>query len=35
MIPQHLIRRKRDGEELTGDELAEFLRAYAAGHIAE
>ena len=35
MIPQHVIRRKRDGEELGADELAEFLRAYTEGHISE
>lgn len=35
MIPQHLIRRKRDGEELEGHELADFLRAYTEGRVAE
>lgn len=35
MIPQHLIRKKRDGEELDADELAAFLRAYVSGEIAE
>src|SRR5512146_865678 len=35
MIPQHLIRRKRDGEELKPDELAAFLQAYSAGQVQE
>lgn len=35
MIPQHLIRRKRNGEELDPEELAAFFRAYADGRIAE
>jgi pyrimidine-nucleoside phosphorylase len=35
MIPQHLIRKKRDGEELGEAELTEFLRAYADGQVAE
>jgi pyrimidine-nucleoside phosphorylase len=35
MIPQHLIRRKRDGEELAAEELAEFLRAFSEGRVEE
>ena len=35
MIPQHLIRKKRDGEELDGGELADFLRAYIEGRVAD
>jgi pyrimidine-nucleoside phosphorylase len=35
MIPQHVIRRKREGDELGADELADFLRAYSDGRVAE
>ncbi len=35
MIPQHIIVKKRNGEELDSDELREFLRAYAAGKLPE
>lgn len=35
MIPQHLIRKKREGEELTADELAALLRGYTEGRVAE
>src|SRR5688500_8012062 len=35
MIPQHLIRKKRDGEELAAGELADFLRAYTEGRVAD
>jgi pyrimidine-nucleoside phosphorylase len=35
MIPQHVVRRKRDGEELNGEDLAEFLRGYIEGRVAE
>jgi pyrimidine-nucleoside phosphorylase len=35
MIPQHLIVRKRNGEELAADELRAFLRAYAEGSLPE
>ena len=35
MIPQHLIRKKRDGEELESGELATFLRAYTDGRVAD
>jgi pyrimidine-nucleoside phosphorylase len=35
MIPQHLIRKKRDGEELAADELSEFLRTYTDGRVAD
>ncbi|MGQ0561817.1 MAG: thymidine phosphorylase, partial [Gemmatimonadota bacterium] len=30
-----MIRKKRQGEELGADELAEFLRAYSEGRVAE
>jgi len=35
MIPQHLVRKKRDGEELSEAELREFLRGYSDGQVAE
>jgi pyrimidine-nucleoside phosphorylase len=35
MLAQELIARKRDGAELTPDELAEFLGAYGAGHVPD
>lgn len=35
MIPQHVIVRKRNGEELAEDELRAFLQAYADGHMPE
>ena len=35
MIAQHIIVRKRNGEELGEQELTEFLRAYADGEIPE
>ena len=35
MIPQHLIRKKRDGEELTATELTDLLRGYTEGRVAE
>lgn len=35
MVPQHLIRRKRDGQEIEADELAAFLNAYVEGRVAE
>lgn len=35
MIPQHLIRQKREGGELTADELTAFLRGYTEGRVAE
>lgn len=35
MIPQHLIRKKRDGEELESGELSDFLRAYTEGRVAD
>ncbi|HEY0671273.1 MAG TPA: thymidine phosphorylase [Longimicrobiales bacterium] len=35
MIPQHVIVRKRNGEELAEDELRAFLQAYANGHMPE
>ncbi|HEY0305599.1 MAG TPA: thymidine phosphorylase [Longimicrobiales bacterium] len=35
MIPQHLITRKRNGEELDEEELRAFLLAYAAGDMPE
>ncbi|MGQ0813302.1 MAG: thymidine phosphorylase [Gemmatimonadota bacterium] len=35
MIPQQLIRKKREGEELLPNELADFLRAYIEGRVTE
>ena len=35
MIPQHLIVRKRNGEELTEAEIREFMRAYADERLPE
>lgn len=35
MIPQHIIVKKRNGEELASDELREFLQAYAGGKLPE
>ncbi|HET9440785.1 MAG TPA: thymidine phosphorylase [Longimicrobiales bacterium] len=35
MIPQHVIVRKRNGEELPEDELRAFLQDYADGHMPE
>jgi pyrimidine-nucleoside phosphorylase len=35
MIPQHLITRKRNGEELEEEELRAFLQAYAAGEMPD
>ena len=35
MIPQHLIARKRNGEELTEAEIREFMRAYAEEQLPE
>jgi pyrimidine-nucleoside phosphorylase len=35
MIPQHLIVRKRNGEELGEPELREFMQAYAEGDMPE
>lgn len=35
MIPQHVVRRKRDGEELSADELTAFLRGYMEGRVTE
>ena len=35
MIPQHLITQKRNGAELNTGDLADFLRAYMAGRVAE
>ena len=35
MVPQHLIVRKRNGEELGEVELREFLRAYADGQMED
>ncbi len=35
MIPQELIRRKRDGGELTGDEIRAFVAGMTDGSIAE
>ena len=35
MLPTRIIERKRDGERLTSDELAAFLRAYLQGDVAE
>ena len=35
MIPQELIRRKRDGGELTGDEIRAFVAGITDGSIAE
>jgi pyrimidine-nucleoside phosphorylase len=35
MIPQHLITRKRNGEELEENELRAFLHAYASGEMPD
>lgn len=35
MVPQHLIRRKRDGQEIDQEELSDFFNAYAEGRVAE
>lgn len=35
MVPQHVIVRKRNGEELSEQELREFLRAYVDGGVSE
>jgi pyrimidine-nucleoside phosphorylase len=35
MIPQHVIARKRNGEQLTDTELRAFLQAYADGQLPE
>ena len=35
MIPQHVIVRKRNGAELTGAELHEFMQAYTDGELPE
>src|SRR5688572_25436027 len=35
MIPQHIIARKRNGEELPEKELREFLHRYAAGKVPQ
>ena len=35
MIPQHIIARKRNGEELPEKELREFLNRYAAGKVPQ
>ncbi len=35
MIPQEIIRKKRDGHELTSDELREFFHAYLDGTVHE
>lgn len=35
MIPQQLIRRKREGEELAAEELSAFLHAYQDGGVSE
>ncbi len=35
MIPQEVIRRKRDGEALSGDEIAAFIRAMSEDRISE
>ncbi|MGF9565288.1 thymidine phosphorylase [Neorhizobium sp. JUb45] len=35
MIPQEVIRRKRDGEALSGDEIAAFIRAMSEERISE
>jgi len=35
MIPQEIIRRKRDGEALLGDEIAAFIRAMSEDRISE
>jgi pyrimidine-nucleoside phosphorylase len=35
MIPQHIIARKRNGEELPEAELREFLQRYAAGKVPQ
>ncbi len=35
MIPAEIIRRKRDGLALTGDEIASFVRGYASGEVAD
>ncbi len=35
MIPQEIIRRKRDGETLSADEIAAFIRAMSEDHISE
>jgi pyrimidine-nucleoside phosphorylase len=33
--PAELIRRKRDGERLGAEELAELVLAYARGHVPD
>ncbi|MGZ2481615.1 thymidine phosphorylase [Rhizobium pisi] len=35
MIPQEIIRRKRDGEELAAADIASFIEALAAGRLSE
>ncbi len=35
MIPYQIIRKKRDGEILTNDEINDFIRAYVSGEIPE
>jgi thymidine phosphorylase len=35
MIPQEIIRRKRDGEELSADDISAFIRAMTANEISE
>ncbi|MCP4193958.1 MAG: thymidine phosphorylase [Planctomycetaceae bacterium] len=35
MIPANIIARKRDGQELTSDEIAEFVDLYTAGEIPD
>lgn len=35
MIPQEIIRRKRDGKELSRDEISAFIRAMTANEISE
>ena len=35
MIPQEIIRKKRDGEELTRDEIADFIAALSRGALSD
>ena len=35
VIPSHVIARKRDGEELTSDEIAQFVSLYTSGEIPD
>src|SRR3954447_18112210 len=35
MLPQEIIRKKRDGRRLSGEEIAEFVAGMASGNVSE